>query len=97
MSSVAPAADDRTVYPVEERVGEDILQRWIVELLRPLLQRWFDERGQLALVGADQFIYFKQFDAHERVSPDVYHYCQRVNSRGLLRRRSAQRESPCGS
>lgn len=53
-------------------MGEDILQRWIVELLRPLLQRWLDERGQLALVGADQFIYFKQFDAHERVSPDVY-------------------------
>jgi hypothetical protein len=57
---------------VEERVGEDIVQRWIVELLRPLIQRWFDTRGEKAFVGADQFIYFVQYDAHRRVSPDVY-------------------------
>ncbi len=27
---------DPTIYPEEQRVGEEILQRWIVELLRPL-------------------------------------------------------------
>lgn len=63
---------DPTIYPVEEKLGEDILQRWIAELLRPLLERWLKERGIQALVGADQFIYWKQHDPHKRVSPDVY-------------------------
>lgn len=72
MGSVAPQAEDPTVYPVEERVGEDILQRWIIELLRPLLQRWLDEHGEAALVGADQFIYFEQYNPHRRVAPDLY-------------------------
>lgn len=64
--------DDPTVYPVEERMGEDFLQRLIVELLRPLLQRWMDERGETALVGADQFIYWKQHSPVSRVAPDIY-------------------------
>lgn len=72
MSSAAPSVEDPTIYPVEERVGEDIVQRWIVELLRPLIQRWLQARGELAFVGADQFIYFEQFNPHRRVSPDVY-------------------------
>ena len=63
---------DPTVYPVEEKVGEDTLQRLIVELLRPLVERWLAQRGVQALVGADQFIYWKQFDPHQRVAPDVY-------------------------
>jgi hypothetical protein len=66
------AIDDPTVYPVEERVGEDIVQRWIVELLRPLVERWLAEAGRPWFVGADQFIYYRQFDAHRRVAPDVY-------------------------
>jgi hypothetical protein len=63
---------DPTVYPVEERVGEDILQRWIVELLRPLVERWLASRGEIAFVGADQFIYYERFDSTARVAPDVY-------------------------
>jgi hypothetical protein len=63
---------DPTVYPVEEKVGEDILQRWIVELLRPLIDRWFRERGVRAFVGADQFIYYRQHAPTLRVSPDIY-------------------------
>lgn len=65
-------AVDPTIYPEEERVGEDLLQRWIVELLRPLLQWWLSQRGVRALVGADQFIYWRQHDPHARVAPDVY-------------------------
>jgi hypothetical protein len=74
MSTAHPvvAPEDRTVYPVEERVGEDIVQRWIVELLRPLIARWFAERGEPTFVGADQFIYYEQYDAHKRIAPDVY-------------------------
>jgi hypothetical protein len=66
------AVEDRTVYPVEERVGEDIIQRWIIEVLRPLMARWFAKRGQEAFVGADQFIYYEQHNAHKRMAPDVY-------------------------
>jgi len=53
-------------------VGEDILQRWIIELLRPLLQRWLEDRHVVAFVGADQFLYWKQHDPHKRVAPDLY-------------------------
>lgn len=63
---------DPTIYPQEERVGEDLLQRWIIELLRPLLQWWLGQRGVTALVGADQFIYWRQHDALARVAPDLY-------------------------
>ncbi len=32
---------DPTFYPVEKKMGEDSLQTWIVELLRPLIERWY--------------------------------------------------------
>ncbi len=64
--------EDRTVYPVEEKVGEELLQRWIVELLRPLIARWLASRGIVALTGADQFIYFRRGDVRARVAPDVF-------------------------
>ncbi len=53
-------------------MGEDMLQRWIVELLRPLLQWWLTRRGVTAFVGADQFIYWRKHDPHARVAPDIY-------------------------
>jgi len=71
-SAKASSAFDPTVYPVEDEVGEDLLQRWIVELLRPLLERWLAHRGVHALVGADQFIYYRQHTPTLRVSPDIY-------------------------
>jgi len=63
---------DPTIYPVEEKVGEEILQRLIMEFLRPLLQRWLDARGVKALVGADQYMYYRQHDSTARVAPDIY-------------------------
>jgi hypothetical protein len=63
---------DPTVYPVEEEVGEDMLQRWIAELLRPLVERWLRNRGLPTFVGADQFIYYRQHTPTLRVSPDIY-------------------------
>jgi hypothetical protein len=73
MAETAPLlVADPTVYPVEEKVGEDILQRWIMELLRPLLARFLAERGRPWFVGADQFIYYEQHNSLERVSPDIY-------------------------
>ncbi|WP_438015359.1 Uma2 family endonuclease [Sorangium sp. So ce315] len=63
---------DPTYYPVEKKVGEDSLQTWIVELLRPLIERWYSELGRPRFVGADQFIYYQQFDPSKVVAPDVY-------------------------
>jgi hypothetical protein len=63
---------DPTIYPIEEKVGEDILQRWIMELLRPLVDRWFRTRGIKAFVGADQFVYYRPHSPIERVSPDIF-------------------------
>jgi Uma2 family endonuclease len=68
----ASAKVDPTIYPVDEKVGESLLQRWIVELLRPLVDRWMKQRKVRALVGADQFIYYRQHMPTARVSPDVY-------------------------
>ncbi|HET9958817.1 MAG TPA: Uma2 family endonuclease, partial [Polyangiaceae bacterium] len=59
-------------FPVEERLGEDILQRWIMELLRPLIERWLVTRGSPSFVGADQFIYFDARQPAKRVAPDIY-------------------------
>ncbi|WP_437333166.1 Uma2 family endonuclease [Sorangium sp. So ce394] len=63
---------DPTFYPVEKKMGEDSLQTWIVELLRPLIERWYQELGRPRFVGADQFIYYQQFDPSKVVAPDVY-------------------------
>lgn len=73
-AAVPDEAKDPTIYPEEERVGEEMLQRWIAEVLRPLLERFLNRPGVEApsFVGADQFIYYRQYDPHRRFAPDVY-------------------------
>ncbi len=63
---------DPTVYPVEEKMGEDSLHRFILEMLRPLVERWLSLAGKPTFVGADQFIYYKQHNPRKVVAPDVY-------------------------
>jgi Uma2 family endonuclease len=63
---------DPTEYPVSDDVGEDSLQRFIAELLRPLLEQLCASRRETAFVGADQFIYWKQFAPKKSLAPDVY-------------------------
>jgi len=63
---------DPTHYPVSEKVPEPVLQRLMMEELRPLVQRWLDERGETAFAGADQFIYWVQYEPTTRAAPDVY-------------------------
>ena len=75
MSSAAPklvVAKDRTVYPIEDDMGEGSLQRFISELLRVLIERWLEARGKPVFVGADQYFYWEQFNSQECVAPDVY-------------------------
>ena len=72
-SSARSRSADPTIYAVEVRVGESMLQRRIVELLRPLLEWWLNVcRGVVAFVGADQFIYWRQYDPQAAIAPDVY-------------------------
>jgi Uma2 family endonuclease len=63
---------EEALYPVEEKVGEDLIQRLIVELLRPLIARWYASLGEPKFVGADQFIYYKRGYPSKVVAPDVY-------------------------
>ncbi|MBN8615587.1 MAG: Uma2 family endonuclease [Deltaproteobacteria bacterium] len=73
MARVARAvAHDPTVYPEEENMGEESLQRFICELLRPLIERYLIAKKIVAFVGADQFIYYRKHDPRGRVAPDVY-------------------------
>jgi hypothetical protein len=67
-----PTPHDPTVYPVTDDMGEGSLQRFIAEMLRPLVERWLASKGKPTFVGADQFIYWKQFDTTLRVAPDVF-------------------------
>jgi Uma2 family endonuclease len=75
MSSAAPklvAATDRTVYPIEDDMGEGSHQRFISELLRVLIERLLEARGKPAFVGANQYFYWEQYNARECIAPDVY-------------------------
>lgn len=53
-------------------MGEESLQRFICELLRPLIERFLLAKKKPAFVGADQFIYYRKHDPRGRVAPDVY-------------------------
>ncbi len=59
-------------YPETDHMGEDALQRFIAEVLRPLVAMWLAMCGRRCFVGADQFIYLVEGDARKRVAPDVY-------------------------
>jgi hypothetical protein len=67
-----PLGPDPTHYPVDQDVGESILHKLIIELLRPLVERWLVARGTPCFVGADQFIYWVQYAPTRSVAPDVY-------------------------
>lgn len=53
-------------------MGEHELQRLIAEFLRPMLERWFAARSEVAHAGADQFFYWVEGDPTQRIAPDVY-------------------------
>jgi len=60
------------VYPETDEMGENALHRLIAELLRPMLARFFAERGVTANVGANQFVYWAPGHPTKRIAPDVY-------------------------
>ena len=65
---------DPTIYPTEDDMGEGSLQRFISELFRALVERWLMTRpgGRPTFVGANQFIYWQQFNSKRTLAPDVF-------------------------
>jgi len=59
-------------YPETDHMGEHALQRFIAELLRPLIVAWLLTLGRRLFVGADQFFYLVEGDTRQRIAPDVY-------------------------
>ncbi len=59
-------------YPETDHMGEDALQRFIAELIRPLIAAWLASQGRRLFVGADQFFYLVEGDPTQRIAPDVY-------------------------
>lgn len=69
--------DDPTFYPTTsyrtvDDMPEGVVQSLITEVLRPLIQRYLDARGDVAFVGADQFMYYIKGNPRACTSPDVY-------------------------
>jgi hypothetical protein len=60
------------LYPESDNIGVHQLQVFIVELLRPLLERWLRSLGRVAHAGADQFWYFQEGNPRATRAPDVY-------------------------
>ena len=72
MGSTARTSVDPTIYREEDDVGEHEIQTYILELLRPLVERYLGEREVLAHVGSDQYVYWRQHDPQACVAPDLY-------------------------
>ena len=68
----APPKRSAVVYPETDDMGEHELQRFIAEMLRPMLARFLAERGVVAHAGADQFVYWAQGNPTKRIAPDLY-------------------------
>jgi Uma2 family endonuclease len=58
--------------PFENDMGENSLQRFISELLRPLIEAYLAEKRGPTFVGADQYIGWDPDDGEKVLSPDVY-------------------------
>lgn len=71
-SRTADLDDDPTHYLVDDNTGESLLQKLIITLLLPLVRRFIAERGVRALVGGNQFIYWKKYAPDVCIAPDLY-------------------------
>jgi Putative restriction endonuclease len=69
---VAAKRIEAVYYPESDDMGEHELQRFIAELLRPLIARWLQRESRVARAGADTFFYFVEGDPRRYRAPDVY-------------------------
>ena len=59
-------------YPETDDMGEHLLQRFIAEVLRPLIAQWMRREHRVAFAGADTFFYFEEGNPKRYRAPDVY-------------------------
>ncbi|MBK9263427.1 MAG: hypothetical protein IPM54_26935 [Polyangiaceae bacterium] len=67
-----PFDDDPTEYPESEVMCREPVETEICLQLQPVLRRYLAERGIVAFVGSDNFIYWVKGDIKACVSPDLY-------------------------
>lgn len=72
MPASQSSASSPVHYPASDNMGEHELQRLIMEVLRPLIERWLRSRGVTAHAGADTFFYYVKGDPTHRIAPDIY-------------------------
>jgi|SRR5688572_24900601 len=72
MGNTARTPVEATIYREEDDVGEHEIQTYILEVLRPLVERYLREQRVAAHVGSDQYVYWKQHDPLACVAPDLY-------------------------
>jgi Uma2 family endonuclease len=63
---------DPTIYRVSDDEGEHEIQTYILEILRPLVERYVKSRGVVAHVGSSQFFYWVKYDPTHSFAPDLY-------------------------
>lgn len=59
-------------YLVSDRRGVSGLQNFVARTLVTLFEEYFHDRRRRALVGSNQFIYYKRGDPRSFVVPDLY-------------------------
>jgi len=64
--------DDRVYYPVSDEMGETSEHYWAAHELVALLADYVRRNRVPAVVGSDQFFYFKRGDPRAVVCPDLY-------------------------
>jgi Uma2 family endonuclease len=65
-------SDDGVYYPSSDKMGESGLQNSTARLLVDLLADYLRRHAHPAVVGNNQFFYYKRGDPHAAVSPDLY-------------------------
>jgi Uma2 family endonuclease len=63
---------EATYDPFEDDMGENSLQRFISEELRPEIEERLEAEDDPAFVGADQYVGWDPDDAEKVLAPDVY-------------------------
>jgi Putative restriction endonuclease len=69
--AVEPRRSGPPTYPSEDDVAETLLHFRIRSLLHLLLQAWFEDRGERALLLTDQFVYWVEGDERTNLAPDL--------------------------
>lgn len=71
-SDLLPEPPRGVIYPVSDNMGESGLQQFVIRLLIGLFEDYFAALEREALVGGNQFFYYREGDPRAVVAPDLY-------------------------